>query len=1106
MCLWLTFCGLLFGQEGNPELHLHQAAIGTLSSSAPAVFRLNLQSGEYFRILVNHRDLAIRLAALVPDGTELAVSRSFNVGPTAIAGIAPRSGSYEIQVFSQETDSTARSYSLRLVALAKSTGRYLTRLRADQAYWEAQIYESQGTQQSLSAALPLYRASLRDWLQVNDRGNAALARLRLGDVYQSISDFQNALAAYRSALAYAASDADDARIDSLNALGAILITMNRFDLGKPYAEEALAQSQLAGRRDAEAFALTSLGAIAHYHSDESSALAYFTKALATFPIGADRRARARTLTFIGYAEHNLGDLKSSLDSQLEALSLYKSIRDFHGQADALQEIGNIYSRIEDRKTAFEFHQRALALYAQMGNRLGEAFVLDDLGFYYEHLGDSQRASGLYTRSALLAKALGNPLARITALSDLVRADIAALRPRLALIHCEEEFATASAIGDPRLIGFAQQDMGETFFALSDFKAAREYYEKSLKMFRTLGDPVAEAEILSQLAESEEQLGHRVDAMSLYQTSFTTGNKIHNTRIEADALYHIALLQSKVGHLDEARATLEDCLGVAESLRASMIAPDLRTHLFADVHHYYELYIDILMRLHFQRPGLNLDKLAFETSERSRARSLVELLHRFGKETGLGADPLLTQREVSLRQVLAVKAEEQGQLLSQTHDKGAEYALASQIADLSHQYERLEADLRAKESQYGTVPNTPSLKTSELQELLGEDDLLLEYSLGDQRSYLWSLTRTGFKSYTLNSRGEIENLARRLRTSLLLTNRYDSGERWKKISLSLSRLVLAPVSDVLPGKRLLIVSEGALGYVPFALLASASGEKREIANTLSAADQTAVNHEMFTLPSLGAVFALRQRRIQPPSYEKQVAVFADPVFERDDARFRSIAKHAASSPKGVTEDELRSAMRDAALHGTIPRLWATREEAEAIASFSREDSTISLDFDANRTSATSSDMAKYRIVHFATHALVDAANPELSGIVLSRFDRRGNPIDGYLRLEDIYGMHLSAELVVLSACNTALGQYVKGEGIIGLTRAFMYAGVPRVVATLWKVDDDATSEFMKGFYHSLLAEHRPPGMALREAQVHMMKEKRWHSPYYWAGFVLEGDWK
>jgi CHAT domain-containing protein len=235
----------------------------------------------------------------------------------------------------------------------------------------------------------------------------------------------------------------------------------------------------------------------------------------------------------------------------------------------------------------------------------------------------------------------------------------------------------------------------------------------------------------------------------------------------------------------------------------------------------------------------------------------------------------------------------------------------------------------------------------------------------------------------------------------------------------------------------------------------------------------------------------------------VALFADPVFSADDARIKSTTR---SKGERLLTRDLERAARDVGREG-FARLPFSRREAEAIAALApRSQSIKSLDFEASRDKVTGLDLSRYRIVHFATHGLLNSHHPELSGIVLSLVDEEGQPQNGFLRLHEIYNLKLPAELVVLSACQTGLGKEIRGEGLVGLTRGFMYAGAARVVASLWKVDDAATAELMKRFYQKIFVRRLRPAAAMREAQVEMWREERWRSPYYWAAFVMQGEWR
>jgi CHAT domain-containing protein len=337
---------------------------------------------------------------------------------------------------------------------------------------------------------------------------------------------------------------------------------------------------------------------------------------------------------------------------------------------------------------------------------------------------------------------------------------------------------------------------------------------------------------------------------------------------------------------------------------------------------------------------------------------------------------------------------------------------------------------------------------------------------------------------------------------------------------LSRMVLGPVASQLGRKRLLIVADGALQYIPFAALPAPSHGNDDGRNSGAEPEPLFVEHEIVSLPSASTLATLRRETAGRKPAEKSLAVLADPVFTDDDTRVRrNVGKTGAKEKTGsadsvetdiVSLQMTRSGQETGVVgaEGGFGRLISTRHEAKAISALVPERERMqALDFEASRITALRPELGEYRIVHFASHGLLNNIHPELSGIVLSLVNKEGQQQDGFLRLQDIYNLKLPAELVVLSACQTGLGKEIKGEGLIGLTRGFMYAGAPRVVASLWKVDDRATSELMKRFYQGLLGPERlRPAGALRQAQLSIWKQKRWRAPYYWAAFVLQGEWK
>jgi CHAT domain-containing protein len=386
---------------------------------------------------------------------------------------------------------------------------------------------------------------------------------------------------------------------------------------------------------------------------------------------------------------------------------------------------------------------------------------------------------------------------------------------------------------------------------------------------------------------------------------------------------------------------------------------------------------------------------------------------------------------------------------------------------------------------------------------------------------------------------------------------------------LSQMVLAPAVSDLGHKRLVLVTDGSLQHVPFAMLpvSQHNGEQPPaIENQVASAQAGAPalqksahylveDHEIVSLPSASTVAELRKEIAGRKPAPGLVAVLADPVFEPTDPRVHiapaetgetaktqapskgtpgsNKAEATTAEPVALAENSTAGKPADSPIRGSgraeentrilehlavgdaaptsgqleIPRLPFTRQEADRIMKLaSAKDSLEALDFRASLATATSTDLGHYRYLHFATHGYLDSEHPELSAIVLSLVSKNGQPEPGFLRANDIYNLKLRADLVVLSACETGLGKEIRGEGIVGLTRGFMYAGVPRVIVTLWSVNDRATEELMAAFYQKLLKDKLPSAEALRQAQITMLKSKQWSSPYYWAAFVQQGEWR
>jgi CHAT domain-containing protein/Tfp pilus assembly protein PilF len=783
----------------------------------------------------------------------------------------------------------------------------------------------------------------------------------------------------------------------------------------------------------------------------------------------DRAAEAFTFENIGEAYQELGESQKALDYYGEALPLVRASGDRNDEAFILNNIGTVYKDLGERQKALDYLGQALPLYHALGAASDEATALNNMGTVYDVLGEKQKALDCFGKALPLFRAVGNQVGEATTLSN----------------------------------------MGALYQSLGEQPKALDFYGQALPLRRAVNDRAGESVTLYNIGRVYSYLGESKTALDHFGQALSLSRAVGDRSNEALQLNWIAHVYRDTGDLTEARTLSDASLRIIESLRTKVTSQDLRAAYFATVRGYYEFNIDVLMRLHKQRPLDGFDGAALKANELARARSLLELLNEAHADIRQGVDPSLLERERRLQQLLDDKAELRVRLLSGPHTDEQAKSIAKEIESLTTGYQEIESKIRQSSPHYAALTQPEPLPLKAMQQELDPSTLLLEYSLGEERSYLWLVSSTQIKSFQLPPRKEIETAARKYYELLTVVTDARHKET-AEVSLRLSRLLLGPIASQLGQNRLVIVADGALQYLPFAALPDLSSNKAatEVAPLM-------IQHEIISLPSISVLALLRSELAGRKPASKQLAVLADPVFDSEDKRVKNNAKTRSSAARkldsaengnssGGAEKAFGKAMRE---ETRFSRLLSTRNEAEGIIGLvPLNRRTMALDFAASRELVSSGELSQYRYVHFATHSLVDSVHPELTAIVLSLVSRDGNPQNGFLRAHEIYNLNLPADIVVLSACETALGKDVKGEGLIGLTRGFMYAGAARVVASLWSVRDESTAQLMLSFYRGMIKERKRPAEALRAAQIKMLRSGRWSAPHYWAPFVLQGEWR
>ncbi len=1102
-------------------------------------YKVTLAQGQYLRVIVEQKSIDAGIRISSPESQlliEMDSPQRFQ-GPESVSVLAQAAGDYKIEVISGKI-SPRGSYEIKIEALREPTPADLKRLAAERALVEGQRLRFQETAESRKAAVEKYKEALALWQALGDVRWQAYTLCNMGRALKASGSLPDSLEYFNQAMALLRGAEDIAgQAFVLNEISAAYR-----DLGQPpkaleVYDQALALRRKAGDRWGEAQILNNIGIIYTGTGYQHKAQEKYQEALLLWRSVGDRYNETNTLNGLAGSYDELGELSQALGYLEQVLKFCEDVKFCHevGNRDleilAHNNMGKIYDAWGDPQHALDHYEMALDISRKLNNRRREALVLNNLGMVHAGLGDFQKGLEYLTDSLKIRQELKLLGDESIALTNIGYVYALAGDHREALRYVELAMPLSERAGNKLFVAYALTSMGMAHVSLNEPRKALDYYGQALKIQQEVGDRRGQAVSLDKIGQAYTLLGELPLALNSYGQALQHWITIGDKQGQALTLYGIASLERDRNNLVEARQRIEEAIGIVESLRTRLTSQQLRLTYFSNRQNYYELAIDVHMLL-YERDRKEEDRsAALAISERARARNLLDMLFEARTHIRQGVDLNLVERLRELELELNSGAASLLRLRSLKRDEDAA-AVEKRLALLTREYNQLQAQVRDNSRLYAELKQPQSYTLKEIQQrLLDDDTILLEYALGEKRSYLWAVTRSSISSYVLRGRDEIEKAAGNLRESMTayepplrgessldyLNRLRQSAEKYRQQATDLSGLVLAPVAPLLKAKRLAIVADGALRFIPFEALPTPDGTPpngspappQSLAHNNTPAPLI-LKYEIIYEPSISALFLLRAA---PREYSsKSVAVLADPVFSSDDKRVLAARqKPAPDAAARLSAKELSRALRDVGVEGDgaeLERLDYTLKEAErVIATAPAGTGMKAVSFSANRQTAMSPELGRYRFVHLATHAILDDKSPELSGIVLSLVNEQGQPQNGYLRLSDIYNLKLPVDFVVLSACRTGIGKEVKGEGLIGLTRGFMYAGAARVLATLWKVRDDATAELMSRFYWHLMKGRLPAASALRRAQIDLMQmSDEWRKPFFWAGFVLQGDWK
>lgn len=801
------------------------------------------------------------------------------------------------------------------------------------------------------------------------------------------------------------------------------------------------------------------------------ALEYLEQALTS----KDRSLRAHALRSLASVEVDLGKFNEASAHLSEALEFAEEQQQYYLRGPIHRSKARLYANQGHNRLAISHLEQALNLAEDNNDITSQADIYLQLATYlrqwtreepararnYLRKGRShlKRGAELYQQIGDLAGEVDILFARAG-----IEFELAPQAPRTFQL-AEAAAARAQKAGYPGKEYSARNLMARLHLKNDRANEAIPLFEELYRRALKTGSALETGTAISNLGVAYSQIGEYDRAAKLHLEEYELYEKARHLDGMAQAAHQLAGVEVARANWKAAQRYSDRAVELVESVRRQLSDGEAKTAFYERYKRFYLRQIQVQLYLFDRNPELEYVTTAFKLLEQNRARGLLDVLAQSGADPRSNLAPELAEREQSLEQAFT-KLE-----LSDRVDE-------VKRRELNRRLTELEEEIRRDSPVYGRLRYPEPLQLSNVQnELLDSQTMLIQYGAIFSETYRWVVTREGVSLKRIASSDQLRKLTPSLQRGI--RRRAESP----RAGSELAELLLPPLNK----RRLIIVADGPVHRVPFAALPYKGAP-------------LAHSHEIVYLPSVSVLRELRLREAR--IHSKEMAIIADPVFDASDIRLGQ-KRAVAQAPLGEFEQlELTRAGRQ-----TFVRLPATDQEAKTLEQLvSPEKLTKATGFSANRSRVLKRmNLSDHRIVHFATHGISAPAAPHLSGLVLSLFDPQGQPVNGYLRIPDIVRSRMNVELVTLSACETAVGQIIEGEGVVGLTRAFMYAGANRLLVSQWSVDDEATAALMSEFYKELLQEKLGPAEALRRAQVKISSIEKWKSPYYWAAFQLQGDW-
>jgi CHAT domain-containing protein len=1067
------------------NLHLGKPVSVLLQQGEPIRLHLDPNGSEAEEIFLDTAAQGVSFQIASDDGTEIQSGRITTYGWAVIPLNLRQRGEIQFQLKIEDAVEGFPGIRVRAERLSIPASTMPAAFEAASAFSSAQSLHRSLHAEDLRHSIIRFQQAADKWSFYGDLYGEALALGGKGESLIELSRYQEALSTIDHALSL---DVKSAYVRGwLNHLKArVYLDQWEPKPARPFAEETLRLGKEASDAALIALGHTDLLGVAFWNFDTDANKiddkAYAEAIAAGVPetMGLERQWRA---WLEENDEHSVRAvlLMSEAESYLRQAGDLRTALEVTGQiAQARRLTGDLYSALAK---LLELESATKVT----GNLVNYGILAENIGEIYFGLGKARFATTYYQLAEKAYAAASFQRGLMGIYGDLCETDLRTNRMSNAVADCRASLTLAEQTHEPVFIGSAEYRLG-----LADRKAGRltqafTNFTEAVRNSRVLNDRKFQSQERIQLGELLEQTGRPHEALAEFLQAKYLTQDVADPASLLEAQYSVAHWYAHNGQYENAHAELKPALDKIEMGRKMISDSMLQATYFAAERKCYELAVELRMREFERDPGGGGDALALELSEQSRARGLLDAqaLKTSGREHG-DVQASLIRSNIELDRAFDHR-------LKLLVDGGTKRDLQASAAELTHALGNLQRAEDAVHIVAGEVPKlAASMSTTALERAsVSSGVTFFEYALGDMHSYLWVIGGGKRQSFVLPPREQLEEMVKQWRT--LVARQGDSEQSTsaglRHLSTDLS-CALLPAAVEVGTIRMVIVPDGALAMLPFAALPEKSCSMRP-------GKPLVVNHEITATPSLSIFFSQKQKA-ESSTFQGQVAIIADPIFDAGDSRAIALkARRVGSGSRLLPSQETTVA---------LPRLLNAGYEASAIQQVvtkaaGKDQVFLARGFDANLDTILSPAMRRYRIWHLATHGVYDESMPEFSGLVFSLVGPDGSPRFGFLKAQDIARLNVPAELVVLSACDSAAGENLSGEGVMGLSYSFLRAGAMQVISTLWSIDDAKSKDLMIAFYKEWIRNGGNAAAALRQSQLTVMRQSHSAAPYYWAGFQL-----